>query len=651
MIYLISNQTQIPGEFNHSTIQECYNYLKDKQVISLDIETTRKYNKYFEIEGLDPHTSDIVMLQVGDDENQFIIDIRNTDLGIVKDVLTNPDIVKVGHNLKFEYKHILHKYKIRINNLYDTMIVEQILYNGLQLKNSLEVLNLRYLDIKVEKAIRLEFLSIGSTPFTSSQIKYGAEDIEFPVRIREKQLIEIQRRDLMQCVKLEMRFLVALAEIEYNGVNFNKEKWKATYDENLIEFNSLIKDLNAFIITNYSNSRFINRQLDLFSEEPKCNIQWTSSKQVIDFFKFLGICPLAVSKTTGKLSYTVEAKEVRPLLIKEELDSLTREFVRLYLRAKESEQTITTFGVSFFKHINPITGRLHSNYKQILNTGRISSAGPNLQNIPARHEFRYAFDAPSNKSLINADYSGQEKIILANKSLDKDLLVFFDKNLGDLHSYTAKLVYKTELADIALEDVKHIRKDLRQKVKASGFAIDYGGNGFTIAANLGITTAEGDAVYNAYFNAFPGLKAYFQSERDKSLRQGYILIDKLTKRKFYFKDYDRLKEAEWNHDYKLVNKLQGQMGRAAQNYSIQGEAGSITKYAVVLLHEWITSENLLDKIKIVLLVHDEIVLESDEELKDYAKTKLQELMETAGALWCKRVPLKAEAVISNLWEH
>lgn len=397
------------GNIQETSLEACIEYLLLQDTIGLDIETTRKFNKYFDIEGLDPYTSSIVMLQVGTLEHQFVIDTRNVDITPLLPILIDPKVLKVGHNLKFEYKHILHNYNIRIEGLYDTMIAEQILFNGLGYSNSLKDLNERYLGIIVDKSTRLEFLSIGSKPFTTRQILYGAEDILHPLKIRELQLPKLHEKDLLQTFKLEIRFLSALAEIEYNGINFNKEKWLNTYKENLALYNKHIEDLNKFIITNYPDSKFIKTQLDLFCTDIQCNIQWSSSKQVIPFFMSLGICPQAVSKTTKKLSYTVEAKEVKMILVKrQDLDSKVREFIELYLRTKELEQATTTFGKGFLKNVNPITNRVHSNYQQMVNTGRISSRNPNNQNIPAKHQFRYAFDALDGKKMVNADYSGLE---------------------------------------------------------------------------------------------------------------------------------------------------------------------------------------------------------------------------------------------------
>lgn len=466
------NRLKLASDIETATIKECYEYIRNKKVLGLDIETTRKFNKYLKIEGLDPYTSNIVMLQIGDNEKQFIIDTRTVDISIILPIFSDKSITKVGHNIKFEYKHILHNYEVKLNNVYDTMIVEQILYNGYSLRNSLAELNKRYLNLEVDKSTRLGFLTIGSRPFTEKEIRYGTEDIINPLLIRLKQLKDIKEKEMTQLVRLEMKFLLALGDIEYTGINLNTDKWKDTYNKNIRIHKEYIDKLNKFIVENYSDSKFIKRQLDLFITNIQCNIKWSSSKQVIEFFKHLNVCPRAVSKTTKKESYTVEAKEIKMLLLEESISDKIKGFIKTYLKSKEYEQATTTFGIKFLEHINPITGRIHSNYKQILNTGRISSSKPNNQNIPARHEFRYAFDAPKSKVIVNADYSGQENIILANKSMDKDLLEFYDKDLGDMHSFIAKKLFPKELENVPLHKIKEKRKDLRQIAKAAGFAIN-----------------------------------------------------------------------------------------------------------------------------------------------------------------------------------
>jgi len=259
----------------------------------------------------------------------------------------------------------------------------------------------------------------------------------YPLQIRELQIKELKNKRVLNCMSLEMKFLEALGDIEYKGMHFNKDKWLKTYDINKAKSIKLKQQLDDYIIHNYAHTNFIDRQLDLFSSELKCNVSWTSSKQVIKFFRHLGICPMEKSKTTGKMAYTVNASVLKSSLntINKEIDDKIKALLLLYLEFKETEQSCTTFGKDFFKHINPITGRLHSSYNQILNTGRISSRNPNLQNIPSDDSFRYCFDSPESWKIVNADYSGQEQIILANKSQDKDLIAFYEQNLGDMHKH------------------------------------------------------------------------------------------------------------------------------------------------------------------------------------------------------------------------
>ena len=652
MIHFISNQVSLLEDSGYkANMQQCFDYCQNKKVLALDIETTKKFNKY-QFEGLDPYTSKIVMLQIGDIENQFIIDTRDTDISLILPILTNPKIILVGHNIKFEYKHILHNYNIRINNLYDTQIVEQILYNGLYLKNGLKDLNERYLNITVDKSTRLEFLSIGSTPFNKRQINYGAEDIIHPLKIRKLQLKEIETTNVDNCVKLENQFVEVLGEIEYKGINFNSDKWLNTYNKNLDLFIKQKKVLDQFVFTNYSKTKFIETQMDLFDTSLKCNISWTSSKQVIEFFKHLEICPKEISKSTRKLSYTVNAKVVQSSLntINKNISNTIKTFIQNYLSFKELEQCCTTFGNKFLKHINPISGRVHTNYRQILSTGRISSSGPNLQNIPSDIKFRQAFDAPDKYKIVNSDYSGQENICLANSSLDPDILNFYYEGHTDMHSYNAQKIY-VELKDLTLTEIKKQHPDKRQIAKSVSFALAYGGNGYTISNNLGISAEEGERIYNSYFEAFPKLKEFFDKTIKESMSRGYIIIDEITNRRYYFKDWKLLNVYKKEENWKKYYTIKGKYERACLNYIIQGSAGSITKLAAIYFKNWILENNLQESVYTTNLVHDEINVETLEIHSKVVAKALENAMQKAGKVWCKTIPLNAEAVISEFWGH
>lgn len=646
MIYLISKQQKLfDSDISSTDLNSVIKWLDSVDEFAVDIETSwkfeGKYNYAFKgiwgknepnpnAEGLDPKLTKIVMIQVGDAETAFVIDARDYGCEWLKPYLEDKTKLKVGQNLKFEYKHFKEQ-GIVMENMYDTMIAEKVLYTGWSMDWSLKGLIARYLDIKdIDKTTRLEFALIKDSPFSDKQIIYGAEDVLYPMQIKPMQEEDMERKDVTITFKLEMKFLPVLADIEYNGMCFNKDVWQSTYNDNKIALDEALDTLNEYVIANFSSTHYVDRQIDMFSPGFKCRVSWRSQPQVVDFFQYLGICPEEKGKPT------LNAKVLRSFVPSVKEDK-KRELLNNFIKYKELSQATNTFGEKFFKYIHPITNRLYSNYNQVLSTGRISSSSPNLQNIPAALGFRRAFDAPKGWKIVNADYSGQEQIILANKSEDPELQKFYTDGHSDMHSFIASKIYP-ELSDLSLEEIKKNHKDKRQIAKAAGFAINYGGTGYTIAKNLGISEKEGDAVYDAYFVAFPNLKKYFDKVQRISLNQGYILIDPITRRKNWFRKPEN-------------NRERAAVERNALNYPIQGEAGGITKLAPVYYRKWIMDNNLEDHIKITNLVHDEINIEAKEEYAELAAKNLEMCMQKAADVWCKTIKLSADAAIVDYWSH
>ena len=316
--------------------------------------------------------------------------------------------------------------------------------------------------------------------------------------------------------------------------------------------------LDDFIISN-NLTKYIERQLDLFNPDTQCNINWASSDQVVPLMKDLGVNTKVQDKKTGLFKDSVESKVLVGQKDKSPL-------ISLYIDYKAKEKVVSTYGQNWIDQINPITGRIHTNFNQLLNTGRMSSGGKdksrkveyvNVQNIPADHTRTCFTNQHEDTILINSDFTGQESVVFANKCLDPKLLEFYDKDLGDMHSYIAKLCFAEELKDINLDDVKKVRPDLRQKAKAAGFAIQFGGQGITIAQNLNLPLEEGEAVYNAYFNAFTGVKEYFKKCREFVYNNGYIIFNEITNRKSYidfYNEYKKLKNSinkEFWEEYRM----------------------------------------------------------------------------------------------------
>lgn len=404
MIYKITREKE--KQIIHEVSQDdCFFFLSMHQEIGLDIETTKKYEgKVFgEKEGLDPYTSDIIMIQLGNKNVQYVIDARKIMLeDLVQIIAQLRNKIIVGHNLKFEYKHILHNYGIRLDNLYDTMIAEMVLEcgNG-KARYSLKHLIGKYLgketSDEVDKSIRMQFLTIGDNPFTEEQILYGAGDILYPMSIKEAQLRKMRFLDLLDTFAEESRFLPALASLEYNGMYINQEKWLDIYRQNIEKYYKAENQLNSYLETNP----------DLFSpfldENKKCSILWTSPKQVIPVMQTVGVDTWVKdklkTKQTGKQSFkhSVEAKHLR--------NYMQFELVRIYMKYKNFQKYVTSYGEEFLRHVNPITNRIHPDIWQIVSTGRTSCKDPNLQNITSG-EFRSCFTPQEEDNvLISCDFS------------------------------------------------------------------------------------------------------------------------------------------------------------------------------------------------------------------------------------------------------
>lgn len=729
VLHFVSNY-KVEGIDKYSTVEEVYEYCKDKKVLGIDIETSRKYpkntysNENIYQPGLDPYLSRVIMIQLGDRENIFVIDARCVDISILIPLFESKNIQWVGHNLRFESKHLKHTYGVIFKNIWDTMVVEMNLTNGLQPGYSLAKLSERYLNIKnvedknlfnqededeedivyIDKSTRLGFINIGDNPFTPKQILYGADDIDYPLKIRDLQL-KGTFNGTFNPIKLHMmenEFCLVLADIELRGVCFDPQQWLKVAAEKQIVYNRRLKLLNDYVVKFYPN---FTKGPDLFNQDVKefvCNIQWSSSQQVIEFFKYLGFCPKEKSKETKKLEYTVGAKSLLKLLPKQYKDEFIRDDVLEkpmdsicsdedlmfnYLLLKRSEQAVTTFGKDFLKYIHPITKRIHTSYKQILNTGRISSYKPNVQNIPAEVCYRQSFIAPENHILINADYASQESRDLAEISGDQDMLDFF--NLGhpifkdDYHSFTATKMFRVLRNDPDLIINKKDNPDERQAAKNISFKIAYGGSAFTLKDDFGVEEEVAQQFIDSYFDAFPSLRDDFIAAKKKAVELGYIEIDPITKRRWYFKEFSHMQDLNkqaWSlypEHYKEMSQgqridvkeqlkidhpelkdiwseyfsLKGKLERDALNFRIQGLAASQMKMSGIIFRRYIIEHGLEGKFYLTSLIHDEALAESHIDFSDECMKVLEESMVEGGQKFCKKVKMAAEAVKTMFWHH
>jgi len=669
MIYLITTQQSLFDNVKYSqcTVQESIDYLNNLDIIAVDTETT----------GMDPYTCKLLSLQLGDSNNQYVIDAQSINISVYKELLESKELIL--HNAKFDLR-FLYRNNIVPNKVFDTFLAERILTTGIDTaRRGLDAVTYKYCKIELDKTVRGVIHREG---LSTRVIKYAAYDVKFLHEIMRKQKVFLEEKNLNRTMSLDNEFVKVLAYIEYCGMYMNPDQWRKKCEEDKKDLEVIKKKLDKFIVDNSDKyGGYIDNQLDLFTTDIKCKINWSSSQQVIPFMQSLGVDTLVKDKATGKMKDSVDKKVLASQKNKNPI-------ISTYIEYTEHQKTVSTYGENWFEYINPVTGRIHSNYQQIMNTGRLSSGQrgdkkknlpqlPNMQNIPSDKRTRSCFQAKKGYNLIVSDYSGQEQIVLANKSLDPDLLYFYSQGLGDMHSFVASKIFP-ELNGLPLDDIKNNHKQKRQIAKGAGFAINYGGTGITIAQNLNVSMDKGEEVYQAYFKAFPGLADYFKDEKQKALKLGYIEFNGISNRKCfipYFDDFRRLHgeiydtDGFWE-DYKQEKNKnsekfreyykpkvreyfvkKGDIERMSLNYPIQGSSADITKLAGVYFFRYLIENNLIFKVYMSNVVHDEWIVECPEDMSEIIKTKLKSCMEDAGDVFCKTIKLKADPVITKYWEH
>ena len=282
MIYFISNTNSISSNFELATIQDVVNYCKNKQILGVDTET----------EGFDFTCKKMIMFQIGDADNQYIIDTRFISIEPLRDILQNTSITKIFHNAKFDYKFIKKWSNIACEGIYDTFLSELVISCGKSLGYGLKDLCKRYLNVELNKEVRNLFIGLTGQPFTDDQIIYGARDVEYLCKIKELQLQYIQTYDLQNVIDLENQVVSAFADIEYNGLDLDTEKWKTIEDMNTIKADTLVEELDKQLTEHVKLNKFVNKyiQTDMFTpveELRKVNVKWTSPKQTLEIFQEL----------------------------------------------------------------------------------------------------------------------------------------------------------------------------------------------------------------------------------------------------------------------------------------------------------------------------------------------------------------------------
>jgi DNA polymerase-1 len=650
-IKFISSQKEITANdrYQIASTKDVLQFLKYvNSEICLDIETT----------GLNFLTDKLLLLQIGNQEFQWIIDCATTDITFLKEFLEDPKIVKIGHNLKFDYK-FLKKAGITLNNIYDTMLVEQVLHTG---KNSVDFglseLCYRYMGFHLNKKVTQSFITHKiSRGFTTDQIIYAAEDIKVLPYIKIQQEMELEQQKLKDVALLENRASLAFADIEFNGMKLDIARWKQLAEESAKTVIVLETELDKLLEQDklFDKFRLKAIQTDMFTpfeDLRKINVKWSSPKQVLD----------VMQKMIPQLD-SVGAPE---------LERYGNKFpvIAKYLEFSQARKLHTSYGHKFLDHLYP-DGKIHTDFYQILNTGRVSSSMPNMQQIPADNAYRNCF-IPDNAEwvFVSADYASQELALIAHMSQDPVWLEAL-RNGEDLHSVCAELVFGDKWRNAAEPDCAYFAKDeeswveheepfphreltvtiakkkcdcpthkkLRDAVKTINFGLAYGMGPDKLAMRLNISRDNASDLINDYFTVFPQIKASLERSASFGKTNGYIITLPPWRRKRWFPGWQG-----WKTDPAVMGSIE----REAKNTPIQGAGADMVKLALSLIRKEIQEYAL--PVKLVMQVHDQIDTLSKVEYSLIWKNRMKELMEQAAKYTIPSGLLKAEVKITSNWE-
>lgn len=364
MIYLVTRNTELfksEEYYKIISVMESIHIIDQWDMIQFDVETS----------GRDARLCDVLCAQFGDlsGETQVVVDTTTVSLLLYKDVLESHFII--GQNLKFDLQ-FLFNYGIIPRNIYDTMIVEQVLHLGWpkgSISYSLKEIAWRRLKIDIDKTVRGEIIWRG---LDTSVILYAAGDVKYLGDIMKLQLEDCKKQDLMKAAKLECDAVPSIAYMEWCGIHLDQERWlnKMKKDkENLIHAKAA---LDSFVTSNpeWSKFTYVNREGNLWTGydlTPKCTINWSSSQQVVEFAKILGFDTKMQDKKTGEDKDSVLEKHLKVQ------KGINDEFLKLYFDYQEYNKVVTSFGQGHINAINPKTDRIHTTYKQLgAASGRMS---------------------------------------------------------------------------------------------------------------------------------------------------------------------------------------------------------------------------------------------------------------------------------------
>ena len=614
---------------NHELTPDVLEMLnKEGRAWGVDTETT----------GLDVINDKVILLQIGDKDEQYLFDTRTFDPEPLREFLEGRRAFKVLHNAKFDYKMIRSNFGIELEKVRCTWIAEKILTQGRKKSGfSLDALLEQYLNIAMDKSTRKTFIE-HTGPFSPAQIEYAAKDVEHLVPLYRAQTERIKKDGLINTLLLECEAVLAFGDMEHNGLLINQDGWKAIIKEHEEMLSEATKELDSYA------SQFL--PLNLYGEP---DVNYDSPKQVLDFLRVMDV-RIPDTDAEGN-TITIPIPNSNDDMLKRVKDIPATKALKNY---RAANKVISTYGLPFLEVINPTTGRIHAEFDQLgTETGRPScrrnERSVNMLNIPSRgalsKKLRNCFIAAEDHLIETDDYSGCELRILAHISGDVGLIEPL-KQGKDLHCHVASKLYRVPVE----KDNEH--SHLRTPAKNLNFGICYGMGVMKLyndlnSAGFEITLNDTTTLYNNYCREFKTAVDFLRNSGRTASTQGWL--SNLNGRRRYWllpneNDLTTFPMGRRDGKYRgVISKIE----RSGGNFCIQSVNADITKQAMVDIRRVIKEKGY--RSKMVLQVYDEIVTETHKDDSPEFSLVKRKIMENAAYKWINRVPIEVEGTILPYW--
>ena len=634
-------------------------------VIAIDTETT----------GLNARHNDVFCVQIGNGvDSNYIVVLYDGNYSFEDVIPYIKDKTLIGHNILFDlgffYKHGFIPDQVR-----DTMLASKIISNGhIEIRHDFGSVMKEHLGVVYDKTeqknIHLVKLSQPST------IEYSFNDVDRLIELHDVLMDKIVDGGFEETYELHCNYIRALAYIERCGLPISSALWKAKMEEDLTNSYKWKQTIEDYIYDHLP--QFADRQIDMFDDKKKITVSVTSPLQMIKVFQGFNI-PTKDKDGKDSINESIIKKSKHP-------------FVDMWLNYQEANHRVTTFGDSIYSQIE--NERIYTNFNPMVDTARLSTRKGhiNFLNFPADSITRNCFEANEGNVMVVCDYSGQENFVVADLSGDAAMTASV-VNGDDLHCAFARVLYP-EIKDLDDDTIIKNHKSKRQAAKSPRFAFQYGGSAYTIHQNEGIPLDDAYKIENAFKELHAGLYEWGDKEFNKAIKQGYIesadgwklKLPNFDKFQEYRDKVEKISKDEWTiykqgkldykkkfeekekgntYEYKFPDavkfykskktevsqffKLKSEYQRLCLNNPVQARSAHQLKRATTMLFNWIVDNNYFDVIKIVNTVHDEIVCECPESLKDVAKQQVEKAMIEGGNYYLSNLKIKADANYGPSW--